>query len=96
MEAINKNKEEIEKILKGCGCIEWGCLPECLCPYCERTKQERISTSILWCEDEIEFLKGLEWECDYTFYGKPDKIEERKEQLQNHLNWLKQKQEEMK
>lgn len=104
---INKNKEEIEKIEKGCKSIEWGCLPERLCPYCQRAKQERIKTSILWCEDEIEFLEQIDLrDCDSIeviderYSNERSDVDEtwldeylrkRLEQLQSHLKWLKEK-----
>jgi len=96
---MNKNKEEIEKILKGCGeefllkttdndvsciCGNYYMSSIKLCPTCERAKQERIKTSILWCEDEIEFLnrKKGKWVLDYDESN-------RIKQLQTHLKWLK-------
>lgn len=83
MEITTKNKEEIEKIKKGCNCfIRKMDVPSgddgefidydihCgehfvngtieLCPVCRRAKQERIKTSILFCETIKEIVKKYE------------------------------------
>ena len=106
---INKNKEEIEKILKK---IEKRAKfltfhnksiqrQMRMCDFELRDLmlqlQERIKTSIEWCEDEIEFLENLtmplinnsmDSKINQRFYKE---FEEKKEQLQSHLKWLKQK-----
>jgi len=98
MEAINKNKEEIEKI--GCRdflpknfvgdrniwkCGQWGLVDgintQFICQSCKDKREERIKTSILWCEGILKYLDEEEDEIIY-------------DQLQTHLNWLKEQEEE--
>jgi len=73
---INKNKETIEKIEKGCGAWSQGVVKglsvqmQCgntgfkdklaLCEICRAELKATIKTSIEWCEDEIEFLNSKE------------------------------------
>jgi len=105
MEAINKNKEEIEKILKGCGVWSQGNIKgltiqmQCgddrfkdkigLCEVCRAELKATIKTSIEWCEDEIKFLNERKkaYNDDERFMF--SNFGERLEQLQTHLNWLK-------
>lgn len=102
---INKNEEEIEKILKDLEKVsgEW---LEDLEDEIKTKLQERIKTSILWCEDEIEFIENHVYydnePCRFDHHGYcqdhhtcgDDKcsneiILNRLQQLQSHLNWLK-------
>jgi len=97
MEITNKNKEEIEKGYEKEEIDKIYCEDRMsiysqlwLCPTCKRIRQERIKTSIQWCEDEIEFLERLdkhlidEYPRSYASW-----IYNRLQQLQTHLIWLK-------
>lgn len=103
MEMINKNKEEIEKNFKEIkdlyydskGCIfndkdinEWKS-PNYL--ILKDRLQERIKTSILWCEDEIEFLEERKKEYGDEKVFMFSDFGERLQQLKTHLKWLKEK-----
>ena len=112
---IDKNKEEIGKIDKEIEklkpCVDfYGQTPtltkdntEEFIKYCElkKARQERIKTSIQWCEDEIEFLKDKfiilnTSENDELDAGiVRDEIEERLQQLQNHLTYQKEQEAEL-
>lgn len=83
MEALNKNKEEIEKILKE---IKENSHWETERERLESAYQERIKTSILWGEDEIEFLENYR-EINSDILS-PITFQSRIKQLQTHLNWL--------
>ena len=100
---INKNKEEIEKIKKGCNKyyatngqgIKYYCGKKIniLCPVCKKIKQERIKTSIPWCEDEIEDWKWISLtanELRIKNYGT-----KKLQQLQTHLTYLKEQEKEL-
>ena len=108
---INKNKEEIERIKKGCG-NKWndedGDYSECgeedyeLCPSCKSKLQERIKTSIEWCEDEIEFLLNLDEKMtnfeNKGFCDNEDEFDSilgiigtKINDFEDHLKWLKEK-----
>lgn len=99
MEAINKNKEEIEKIDEEIVDCQKP-IQECIfCQIADGKKQERIKTSILWCEDEIErwtpYLNFMDISIKdepKTFKIKMKLIQDGYnylEQLQTHLTWLK-------
>jgi hypothetical protein len=81
---INQNKEEIEKMMRECR------MPFDKNKHIQTALQERIKTSILWCEDEIEYLEEL---CSYAEDEDNmqliNTIEPKLEQLQIHLKWLK-------
>jgi len=104
----DKNKEEIEKISCGtelsqycyCGRIEELTGAMHLCPTCYKTKQATIKTSILWCEDEIEFLNSIfpggKYEVeDKLFLKCINRVESKIYQLQTHLTWLKEQEKEL-
>jgi len=104
MEMTNKNKEEIEKIEKGCRrCYNLGWENEriCgekgfLCPKCKTKLKATIKTSIEWCENEIEFLSSQYCQCGCCEDIIPNnpKFDERLEQLKTHLAWLKEQEKE--
>ena len=61
---------------------------------------ERIKTSILWCEDEIEFLNSIfpggKYEVeDKLFLKCINRVESKIYQLQTHLTWLKEQEKEL-
>jgi hypothetical protein len=93
MEALNKNKEEIEKMQKGCGyLVSYSKSSECgkngwICDECYIPLQERIKTSILWCEDEIEFINIIFKKI--SFLDETSLMDKKREKLQTHLTWLK-------
>ncbi len=95
---ITKNKETIEKIEKE---INEYTNTNLLQKTIKETKRnERIQTSIEWCEAWLERLKimklGLKRKEDSWTFKTLLQIEEDKKQLQSHLKWLKQKEEELK
>ncbi len=104
METLNKNKEEIEKI--GCGIRRFDggdgkTIGVCgdnnyLCLICRKAREERIKTSILWCEDEIDYLTKFVNLCDYTCYSNGYLDPNLKiKKFQTYLNWLKEQEKEL-
>jgi hypothetical protein len=99
---ITKNKEEIEK-------IENMFLIEKECKYKNYYEEEQrisnlmnlkselkatIKTSIQWCEGVLNLFPAIEqilFTNKITFFG----LQKKKEQLQSHLEWLKQKEKEI-
>lgn len=100
---INKNKEEIEKIEKGCGVRRFKkgdgeTIGECgensyLCFICNRIKEKVIKTSTEWCKDEIELISSQYCQCGCCENVIPNnpKFDKKLEQLKTHLTWLKEK-----
>ena len=89
---INKNKQTIEKMKeesKTYSTYDWGY------SFLQLKLKTTIETSILWCEDEIEFLNKWITVFEVIIMEEGTKIEmlqyldERKEQLTTHLKWLK-------
>lgn len=106
MDFINKNKEEIEKIRckEYCYCGQYDDSTQelHLCSSCQRVRQERIKTSILWCEDEIEHLiESIEQVISFVKLNTPNiedkyisvnclsNMTRRHNNLEAHLTWLK-------
>ena len=102
METLNKNKEEIEKILKEIERLEENPTDDYI-DYSHldierKGFKERIETSIEWCEDWIEkceakilFLVSSPSKEINGYSGNQilKVIRQEKGQLQTHLTWLK-------
>ena len=92
MNALETNKQEIEKLMK-----EMNEDKDYSFDLHKAVLEERIKTSILFCEDEIEFLEwcleSLGHDIDSELLNPTAfHINKRKEELTAHLEWLKQKQ----